>query len=89
MIIGRNSEIKQLSTYYDRDKSQILVLYGEKYVGKTSLIKEFMVDKPGFYYCAFPAAEREQKYRFGLWLASLGVRTLKYPEFSEVVGALG
>lgn len=89
MIIGRNSEIKQLSTYYDRDKSQILVLYGEKYVGKTSLIKEFMVDKPGFYYCAFPAAEREQKYRFGLWLASLGVRTLKYPEFSEVFGALG
>lgn len=89
MIIGRNAEIKQLGTYYDRDKSQIIVLYGEKYIGKTTLIKEFMEDKPGFYYCAFPASEREQKYRFGLWLASLGIRSLKYPEFSEVFGSLG
>lgn len=88
MLIGRNTEIKQLSTYYDRDKSQIIVLYGEKYIGKTSLIREFVEDKPGFYYCAFPASEREQKYRFGLWLASLGIRTLKYPEFSEVFKAL-
>jgi hypothetical protein len=89
MIIGRNAELKQLSTYYDRDKSQIIVLYGQKYIGKTALIKEFMMDKPGFYYCAFPASEREQKYRFGIWLASLGVRTLKYPEFSEVFQSLG
>lgn len=89
MIIGRNSEIKQLGTYYDRDKSQIIVLYGEQYIGKTTLIREFMEDKPGFYYCAAPASEREQKYRLGIWLASLGVRTLKYPEFAEVFGALG
>ena len=89
MIIGRNAELKQLSTYYDRDKSQIIVVYGQKYIGKTALIKEFMIDKPGYYYCAFPASEREQKYRFGIWLASLGVRTLKYPEFSEVFKSLG
>lgn len=89
MILGRNAELKQLGTYYDRNKSQIVVLYGQKYIGKTTLIKEFMEDKPGYYYCAFPASEREQKYRFGLWLASLGIRTLKYPEFSEVFKSLG
>ncbi|MBO7334349.1 MAG: ATP-binding protein, partial [Lachnospiraceae bacterium] len=89
MIIGRNSELKQLSTYYDRSKSQIVVMYGEPYTGKTALVKEFMEDKPGYYYCAFPASEREQKYRLGLWLASLNIKTLKYPEFSEVFTALG
>jgi len=89
MIIGRNAELKQLNTYYERDNSQIIVLYGQKYIGKTTLVKEFMEDKPGFYYCAFPASEREQKYRFGVWLASMGVRSLKYPEFSEVFKSLG
>ena len=89
MIIGRNSEIKQLNTYYDRPKSQILVLYGKRYVGKTTLLKEFMEDKPGFYYCAAPASEKEHKYRFASWLASLGIKTLKYPEFSEIFKALG
>lgn len=88
MLIGRNSELKQLNTYYDRENSQILVLYGKRYVGKTALLKEFLEDKPGFYYCAAPASEKEQKYRFGLWLAGLGLKSLKYPEFGEVFTAL-
>lgn len=89
MIIGRNSELNQLGNYYDRDKSQILVLYGQKYIGKTALIREFMSDKPGFYYACEPASEREQKYRLGLRLAELGIKTLKYPELSEVFACLG
>ena len=36
MIIGRNNELNQLGTYYNRDKSQIIVLYGQKYIGKTN-----------------------------------------------------
>lgn len=87
MIIGRNSELNQLGTYYDRDKSQILVMYGQKYIGKTALIKEFMADKPGFYYMCEPASEREQKYKLGCFLASLDIKTLKYPEFSDVFSA--
>lgn len=84
MLLGRNSEIKSLNTYYDRNNSQILVLYGEQNVGKTALIKEFMQDKPNFYYCAEPVCEREQRYKMAQWLAKKGIRTLKYPEFSEV-----
>ena len=63
MIIGRTSELNQLRNYYERDKSQILVLYGQKYIGKTALINEFTADKPGFYFLCEPASEREQKYR--------------------------
>lgn len=89
MIIGRSAELNQLGNYYDREKSQIVVLYGQKYIGKTSLLKEFMQDKPGFYYVAEPVSEREQKYRFACYLASLGIKTLKYPEFSEVFACFG
>lgn len=89
MLIGRTQELKQLSNYYDRDKSQILVLYGQRYIGKTSLLKEFMSDKPGFFYKCEPASEREQKYRLGLFLANLGIKTLKFPEFSEVFSSFG
>lgn len=84
MLIGRNSEIKSLNTYYDRNNSQILVLYGSENVGKTALIKEFIQDKPSFYYCAQPVSEREQRYKMAQWLAKKGIRTLKYPDFSEV-----
>ena len=89
MIIGRNSELNQLSNYYDRDKSQILVVYGQKYIGKTALIREFMNDKPGFYFLCEPASEREQKFRLGMRLADLGVKALKYPELSDVFETLG
>lgn len=89
MIIGRNKEIDQLSTYYDREKSQILVLYGQKYIGKTALIKEFMSDKPGFYFKCDPASEREQKYRLGAFLAGHSIKTLRYPEFSDVFECFG
>ncbi len=84
MILGRKSEINQLGTYYDRDHSQILVMYGQKYIGKTALLREFMLDKPGFYFLCDPLSEREMKYRLGAYLAGLGVKTLKYPEFNDV-----
>lgn len=89
MIIGRNSEINQLGNYYDRDKSQILVVYGQKYIGKTELLKQFMSDKPGYYYQCEPLSEREQRYMLGSWLAKQGVKTMKYPKISEVFEIFG
>ncbi len=84
MLIGRNQEINQLNTYYERDKSQILVLYGQKYIGKTSLIKEFTSDKPFFFYSCEPLSEKEQSYRMGQFLARLNEKTLKYPRLQDV-----
>lgn len=89
MLIGRNAEINQLNTYYERERSQILVVYGQKYIGKTALLKEFMSDKPGFFFKCEPASEREQKYRLGMYLAGLGMKTLKYPEFKDAFECFG
>lgn len=58
MLLGRVSELRYLNNYYDREGSQILVVYGQKHIGKTALVREFMEDKPGFYYLAQACSER-------------------------------
>ena len=89
MFSGRTSELKYLNTYYDRKGSQIMVVYGEKNVGKTTLLRQFVQDKPCYYYRARSASEREQRYQWGRELGDEGVKLLKYPSFSEIFHAVG
>lgn len=84
MILGRTSELKYLNTYYDREGSQIIVVYGKKNVGKTTLLRQFVQDKPHFYYLARSASEREQCYQWGVELGREEIRVLKYPSFTEI-----
>lgn len=88
MFLGRTSELKYLNTYYDREGSQILVVYGEKNIGKTSLLHYFSQDKPSYYYCARSAAEREQRYEWGRELGNEDIRVTKYPSFYEIFEAI-
>lgn len=88
MILGRASELKYLNTYYDRDGSQIMVVYGEKNVGKTALLFQFVKDKPSYYYHARPASIREQRYQWGEELGREGIKLAKYPAFTEIFNAV-
>ncbi len=47
MLLGRTTELGYLNNYYDKDGSQILIVYGQRHIGKTALVKEFMKDRPG------------------------------------------
>lgn len=85
MIIGRTTELKYLNNYYDRAGSQILVVYGQKHVGKQTLLKEFVLDKPHYYYHARACVEREQQFWWSKELAGMGIKTLKYPTYSEIL----
>lgn len=69
MLIGRASELNYLNQYYNREGSQILIVYGQKYIGKTELIKEFLREKPGQFYLARACAEQEHLYQ---WSRQLG-----------------
>ena len=88
MILGRTSELKYLNTYYDRAGSQIMVVYGERNVGKTFLLRQFVKDKSCFYYRARSASEREQRYQWGGELGKEGIKTAKYPAFTEIFRAI-
>lgn len=89
MFSGRTSELKYLNTYYDRVGSQIMVVYGEKNVGKTTLLRQFVQDKPCYYFRARAASERELRYQWGRELGDEGIKLLKYPSFSEILQSVG
>lgn len=88
MVLGRTSELKYLNTYYDREGSQIMVVYGQKNVGKTALLRQFVADKPSYYYQARSASEREQRYQWGRELGKAKIKVLKYPAFTEIFQAV-
>lgn len=84
MVWGRTSELKYLNTYFDREESQIVVVYGERNVGKTALLDQFVQDKPYSYYRARSASEREQRYLWGSEIERSGGKVSKYPSFTEI-----
>lgn len=85
MIIGRTTELEYLNNYYKRTGSQILVVYGQKHIGKKTLLKEFVMDKPYYYYQARACVEREQQFWWGNELAGMHIKTSKYPTYGEVL----
>lgn len=85
MLLGRTAELKHLNSYYDQDGSQIMVVYGQRNIGKTALLKYFVQDKPYYYYCARSASERETQYQWGHELGKVGVKMPKYPTFKDIL----
>lgn len=84
MLLGRTTELGYLNNYYDRDGSQIVIVYGQKHIGKTALVKEFMKDRPGYYYHARACSEREQVYQWSRQLTHDGYIVDKFPGFQEI-----
>lgn len=84
MLFGRTSELKYLNSYYDRDGSQILVVYGQKHIGKTALVREFMEEKPGYYYLARACSEREQSYQWCRQLGRDGYEVEQFASFHDI-----
>lgn len=88
MLLGRTSELKHLNSYYDQEGSQIVVVYGERNIGKSELVRSFVQDKPNCYYLARSASEREQQYQWGKELGKAGIKLPKYPSFMEILESL-
>lgn len=52
MFVGRSQELDTLNRLYAKRGFQMVVLYGRRRVGKTTLIDEFAKDKPTLYFTA-------------------------------------
>jgi hypothetical protein len=57
MFVGRDNELSALQILYDRNAFQFAVIYGRRRVGKTTLVSEFIKDKPAIYFSAQEASE--------------------------------
>lgn len=75
MLSGRIAELQYLDQYYEKAGSQILVVYGQKHIGKTTLLKEFAENRQSHYYLAKPCSEREQMYQWGMQIRTAGNMT--------------
>lgn len=84
MLLGRVTELNYLNNCYDREGSQILIVYGQKHIGKTALVKEFMKDRSHYYYLARACSEREQTYQWGRQMAHDGYVVDKFPTFHDI-----
>lgn len=59
MFINREDELKALNKFHKSKKSEFIVIYGKRRVGKTELIKHFMKDKNSVYFLAQQVTEYE------------------------------
>ena len=62
MFIGRENELRSLQELYDKDGLSMMIIYGRKHIGKTTLIAKFIEDKKAIFYTATNVG-REKKYR--------------------------
>lgn len=89
MLAGRMPELQYLNQYYDQRGSQILVVYGQRHIGKTTLIKEFMEDKSGYFYLARACSDREQMFQWRMQLRADGIIIDKdFPEINDIFTAI-
>lgn len=84
MFIGRESELRFLENYYGREGSQIVVVYGQRGVGKTTLLERFSENKKSTYYAARACSPREQRYQWASELNDAGMDVSRYPEYAEL-----
>lgn len=66
-MIGRKIEFEKLQSALDKDKAQLIAVYGRRRVGKTFLVNEFFGNRFSFKHTAvYPVDERTNSRRKGL-----------------------
>lgn len=63
-FIDREIEMETLKTEYEREGSSLVILYGRRRVGKTTLINEFIKDKNALFFLASEESELQNRESF-------------------------
>lgn len=64
MFVDREQEMDTLQSEYERDGSALVILYGRRRVGKTTLISEFIKDKTALFFLASEETEAQNRKAF-------------------------
>ena len=59
MLIGRSHEYAYLNEYLKRPGSQLVVFYGQKFLGKTAFLLDYCNERPFSYYLAVSGSEKQ------------------------------
>lgn len=63
-FVDRQKEMAILEKEYEKNRSSLIVLYGRRRVGKTSLCTEFIKGKPAIYFLASEESESQNRNQF-------------------------
>ena len=63
-FVDRQQEMETLQSEYERNGSALVVLYGRRRVGKTTLISEFIRDKNALFFLASEESEAQNRAAF-------------------------
>lgn len=64
LFVDRESEMKTLQREYERKGSSLVVMYGRRRIGKTTLITEFIRDKRALFFLASEESEIQNRNDF-------------------------
>lgn len=64
IFIDREQEMETLQNEYHREGSSLVILYGRRRVGKTTLISEFIKDKNALFFLASEESETQNRMEF-------------------------
>ena len=86
MFVGRTAELKLLEKQYAEEGNNLVVIYGRKGIGKTTLLTEFLKGKPSyFYYDGMECADKLQLQHMNCRLYGED-KNLSYPVlFTELI----
>lgn len=68
-FVNRENELSFLQSEYNKGQSSLVIIYGRRRIGKTSLIEKFIRDKASLYFLASEEPERENIKNFQNLLA--------------------
>ncbi len=63
-FVDRTQEMETLQSEYERDGSALVILYGRRRVGKTTLISEFIKDKNALFFLSSEESEAQNRNAF-------------------------
>lgn len=84
MFLGRTPELTYLEQRYQKQGSQMIVVYGQKNVGRTTLIREFAKGRPFVFFRARSCSGKEQRYLWSGEYDETRTTSARYPSYSEL-----
>lgn len=92
MFIGRYNELEQLARFYQENKFQCIIIWGRRRVGKTTLINEFIKDKPAIYFMATDTTAQDNLISFSESIAGMdggsSANAPVYQSFEQALNAV-
>lgn len=85
---GRSEELSSLNFMYDSHSFEMMVIYGRRRIGKTTLINKFCENKNVIFYTGIEGREKENRKGLGKTVFQYfhpGMAEVSFPSFSDIL----